>query len=410
MASLKRHLVATENHAGLPFHRDCPVCVAERLAGPLPDARLVALRARAGLATAAVVVSGLGSAPMALATDGEDESAQVTPQREPVPPAGAELDSTTEAAGEGTAASAGSGSAEITRDESSSYPRPPAGAPADQSPATSTPSAPSEPAASTPRGQSDEVAVPKPPAGAGTPVDRETTEPRPPAEAPRPEVRPDETDASPAGPEAMPEPRPPANLPDSVAAPEVVPEPRPPAGASGPDETSTREQAGDPDPRSAESEPAAAPRDDLRPPAAAASPAPRTTARTADESPRTDREGAVRAPVEPRPPAGAAEEPSRRTTEGAESQSTRPTDDDRGRPAEEVEAMSSTSNGSSKPAVHVVDQGDSLWAVAREALRPDASTGEIARYVSRIWAENADTIGTGNPDLIIPGQQLRMPT
>jgi nucleoid-associated protein YgaU len=59
---------------------------------------------------------------------------------------------------------------------------------------------------------------------------------------------------------------------------------------------------------------------------------------------------------------------------------------------------------------HVVDQGESLWVIAREALRADASNIEIARYVSRIWDSNAATIGTGDPDLILPGQKLRMPS
>lgn len=59
---------------------------------------------------------------------------------------------------------------------------------------------------------------------------------------------------------------------------------------------------------------------------------------------------------------------------------------------------------------HVVAEGESLWVIAREALRADASNLETARYVNRIWDANATAIGTGNPDLILPGQKLRMPS
>jgi hypothetical protein len=55
---------------------------------------------------------------------------------------------------------------------------------------------------------------------------------------------------------------------------------------------------------------------------------------------------------------------------------------------------------------HVVRPGETLWSIARDLLGPDASTAAIAREVHRIWDLNADTIGTGDPDLIVPGQVL----
>ncbi len=55
--------------------------------------------------------------------------------------------------------------------------------------------------------------------------------------------------------------------------------------------------------------------------------------------------------------------------------------------------------------VHVVRPGDSLWSIAAA----EAGTGDIGTRWRTIWAANQDTIGS-DPDLIIPGQQLRIPT
>lgn len=57
---------------------------------------------------------------------------------------------------------------------------------------------------------------------------------------------------------------------------------------------------------------------------------------------------------------------------------------------------------------HVVQSGESLWSIARDRLGPGATTAEIARGVQRIWDLNADAIGTGDPDLLIAGQKLRL--
>lgn len=55
-----------------------------------------------------------------------------------------------------------------------------------------------------------------------------------------------------------------------------------------------------------------------------------------------------------------------------------------------------------------VKSGDSLWSIAQGVLGAKASLAQIAREVRRLWQLNADTIGTGDPDLIMPGQRLRL--
>ncbi len=40
--------------------------------------------------------------------------------------------------------------------------------------------------------------------------------------------------------------------------------------------------------------------------------------------------------------------------------------------------------------------------------RKQAGDAQVAVEVERLWQLNADRIGTGNPDLIYPGQELRL--
>ena len=80
MTSLDEHnrTFAAERHAGLAWRADCPICRRTRLAGPVPDNRLVSRRTKAALAAA--IATGGGALPVAPA------SAQA-----PVPPAPPEL-------------------------------------------------------------------------------------------------------------------------------------------------------------------------------------------------------------------------------------------------------------------------------------------------------------------------------
>lgn len=61
------------------------------------------------------------------------------------------------------------------------------------------------------------------------------------------------------------------------------------------------------------------------------------------------------------------------------------------------------------PAELVVRPGDSLWALAEAWLPPTATDAEIDRAWRRLWAANREAIGP-DPDLILPGSQLRRPT
>jgi len=58
--------------------------------------------------------------------------------------------------------------------------------------------------------------------------------------------------------------------------------------------------------------------------------------------------------------------------------------------------------------MHVVKAGQSLWVIAQGIVARPASIAEIAFEVGRLWRLNAARIGTGNPDLIYAGQELRL--
>lgn len=59
--------------------------------------------------------------------------------------------------------------------------------------------------------------------------------------------------------------------------------------------------------------------------------------------------------------------------------------------------------------VVTVRRGDSLWSLAARHLGPGATDRDIARAWPEWYRLNADVIGS-DPDLIQPGQQLRIPT
>lgn len=62
----------------------------------------------------------------------------------------------------------------------------------------------------------------------------------------------------------------------------------------------------------------------------------------------------------------------------------------------------------SGPSVVRVRAGDSLWTIARER-HPGAGSTELAHVVRALHAANREVIGP-DPDLIRPGQRLRMPS
>lgn len=56
-----------------------------------------------------------------------------------------------------------------------------------------------------------------------------------------------------------------------------------------------------------------------------------------------------------------------------------------------------------------VRPGDSLWALAADRLGPDASATEVDHAWRRLYRLNRSVVGP-DPDLIHPGQQLRLPS
>jgi nucleoid-associated protein YgaU len=61
-----------------------------------------------------------------------------------------------------------------------------------------------------------------------------------------------------------------------------------------------------------------------------------------------------------------------------------------------------------RPATIVVRRGDTLWALAAHHLGPGATNAEVATEWPRWLTSNRGTIGP-DPDLILPGQRLRVP-
>lgn len=59
---------------------------------------------------------------------------------------------------------------------------------------------------------------------------------------------------------------------------------------------------------------------------------------------------------------------------------------------------------------HVVRPGQSLWSIARGELGQRATPAQVAQLVNRLWELNLERIGTGDPDLIMAGTELRLPS
>ena len=58
---------------------------------------------------------------------------------------------------------------------------------------------------------------------------------------------------------------------------------------------------------------------------------------------------------------------------------------------------------------YTVRPGDALWPIARSQLAPDSSDHEVARKVADLEALNVEgRIGSGDPDVIVAGEKLRL--
>lgn len=58
----------------------------------------------------------------------------------------------------------------------------------------------------------------------------------------------------------------------------------------------------------------------------------------------------------------------------------------------------------------MVQPGDSLWSIARRIVGPAASDAEVHSKLVAVWDMNQKRIGTGDPNLIFPGQRLMLPS
>jgi nucleoid-associated protein YgaU len=76
----------------------------------------------------------------------------------------------------------------------------------------------------------------------------------------------------------------------------------------------------------------------------------------------------------------------------------------------------STSPAAALPRIHRVAPGESLWTIARANLArgtgrnpAQLSNREVAVYWVRMVAANRARLRSGNPDLIYPGEYVRLP-
>uniref|UniRef100_UPI0013E912E7 LysM peptidoglycan-binding domain-containing protein n=1 Tax=Cellulomonas endophytica TaxID=2494735 RepID=UPI0013E912E7 len=67
-----------------------------------------------------------------------------------------------------------------------------------------------------------------------------------------------------------------------------------------------------------------------------------------------------------------------------------------------------TGAGSAAAGSVVVVAGDTLWDLAARALGPEAGPADVAAIWPLWYAANEDVVGT-DPDLLLPGQTLRVP-
>jgi nucleoid-associated protein YgaU len=57
----------------------------------------------------------------------------------------------------------------------------------------------------------------------------------------------------------------------------------------------------------------------------------------------------------------------------------------------------------------VVESGDSFWSIAEDVVGPDGKRA-VGRYWRALIAANRDRlVDRGNPDLLVPGQELVVP-
>jgi hypothetical protein len=362
MDALGRHLRRHGAYGPPPFRSDCPICRDERLDGRIPEPHLAGPRMRAGLVAGMLAISTIGAQSVSVArADAIDDAIaqvdQATPPGDPLEANGGDNgDDAVSDAGDEAAGDTGDGA----EGQPASGPQP-AEQPQPASDPTSAPASDPQPVEQPQQPQQPQSAQQsQPPAG----------------QQPAPQLAPDPRPAPPADPE-------PGPAPDSQPArdPQSAPAPDPPPPATGPQvapapEPQVLPRSKRPWSRHGRVPSHAAP--DSRPPPIAQHGA-------ADDLAATHGSDAERADLDNARASSLAPAVARQARRG--------------------EARRSWS---SRPNRYTVQPGDCLWSIARRVLAAGASDAAVAAEVDRLWRLNAGAIGTGSPDLIEPGQVLRL--
>jgi len=87
-----------------------------------------------------------------------------------------------------------------------------------------------------------------------------------------------------------------------------------------------------------------------------------------------------------------------------------------GEPRADPRAPAPDTAGHAQAQVHVVAAGEHLWRIAADHLaahrgvaRAQLTPGDVASYWHALVAANADRLRSGDPDLVYPGERIRLP-
>ena len=121
-------------------------------------------------------------------------------------------------------------------------------------------------------------------------------------------------------------------------------------------------------------------------------------------------EGDAPAPVRPAAGGTATPEPPAEPEQGIPPEAPAAS----GLPQPEATAAGARSPEEPDGGLVVIELGDSLWSVAAAhvvaARGPSASRAEIGAYWARVVARNRAHLRSGDPGLIFPGEEVRLPT
>lgn len=79
-----------------------------------------------------------------------------------------------------------------------------------------------------------------------------------------------------------------------------------------------------------------------------------------------------------------------------------------GQPPQPLSPVHTVAQTPAAPGGHLVEPGDSLWAISAERLGPGATDAEVDRAWRALWRANGAVVGA-DPDRIEPGQRLDVP-